>query len=227
MADNDEITFGFRGFWPTAHSAFPRFWDVSSHLIESINSLISPGYPRTNGLQKVVLNLGILCATSFAEINTLVGNGLGQGAMKITRSMLETAINAAFLYKFPEYLDDYLDWGAIESYRLLNYIRTDAPHLLSDYSKEMQVEIDADCGHVSSTYRTHIFDSGRRRIDRYGTRGPQRRRQLPGMCCDRSLGRRPQSPIATIELQPHFGVSYKQSRSEETAKACQPTRNYF
>src|SRR5450631_833906 len=156
MADNDEITFGFRGFWPTAHSAFPRFWDVSSHLIESINSLISPGYPRTNGLQKVVLNLGILCATSFAEINTLVGNGLGQGAMKITRSMLETAINAAFLYKFPEYLDDYLDWGAIESYRLLNYIRTDAPHLLSDYSKEMQVEIDADFQSVKRRFQKVI-----------------------------------------------------------------------
>jgi hypothetical protein len=156
MPDDREVTFGFESFWPTAYGAFPRFWKVYPRLIKSINSLISPGYQRTNALQKLVLNLGILGATSLAEINTLVGNGLGHGAMKITRSMLEIAINAEFLHKFPEYVDDYLDWGAVESHRLMHYVRTDAPYLLSDYSKKMQDEIDEDFQHVKHRFETVV-----------------------------------------------------------------------
>jgi hypothetical protein len=154
MPDDREVSFGFESFWPKAYEAFPRFWEVYPRLIESINSLITPGYKRTIALQKVVLNLGILGATSLVEINTLVGNGLGYGAMKITRSMLEVAINAEFLRKFPEYVDDYLDWGAVESHRLLRYVRTDAPHLLSQYPKGLQDEIDKDFQLVKHRFET-------------------------------------------------------------------------
>jgi hypothetical protein len=73
-----------------------------------------------------------------------VGNGLGFGAMKIARSMLEIAINAEFLRLSPEFLDDYLDWYLVDRFRLLNYVRSNTPHLLADYSKELQEEIEIE-----------------------------------------------------------------------------------
>jgi hypothetical protein len=121
-----EVSFGFHDFWQTAYEAFPRFWEVYPRLLEAINSLVWRNYGETNPLQHIIINLGIVGATSLSEITTLAGNGLGLGAMKIARSMLESAINAEFLRKFPEHLKDYFDWWIVERYKLMKYVRTDS-----------------------------------------------------------------------------------------------------
>jgi hypothetical protein len=141
---NHEVSFGYQYFWPKAYDAFPQFWEVYPRLGEAIDSLIARGYKNVGSLQKVTINLGILAGTSLVEIVSLVGNGLGHGALKIARSMLEISINAEFLRLFPDQVDNYLDWSLVERYKLMNYIRTDATHLLPEYSKELQDEIDSD-----------------------------------------------------------------------------------
>ena len=150
----DEVGFGFQHFWPKAYEAFPRFWEVYPRLSAAIDSLIAAGYKNVGPLQKVTINLGILAGTSLAEIILLVGNGLGHGALKIARSMLEIAINAEFLRLFPDQLNDYRDWSVVERYKLMNYIRTDAPHLLPEYPQEMQDEIDRDFQSVKHRFET-------------------------------------------------------------------------
>lgn len=47
----------------------------------------------------------------MVELVTLAGNGLGQGALKICRTMMETAVNADYLRQNPAELDDYLQWA--------------------------------------------------------------------------------------------------------------------
>jgi len=161
MPNEPAVSFGFEAFWSTSYDAFPRFWDVWPRLIDSINSLIAPEYPRTNGLQKVILNLGILGATTLSEIATLVGNGLGQGAMKITRSMLELAINAEFLRTFPEHLDDFFDWGAVEGYRLMQFARAESPHSMGEYPDEFQKGIEQDFQRVKHRFELPGTKSGK------------------------------------------------------------------
>jgi Family of unknown function (DUF5677) len=157
-----EVSFGFHDFWQTAYQAFPRFWEVYPRLLEAINSLVWRKYGETNPLQHIIINLGIVGATSLSEITTLAGNGLGPGAMKIARSMLETAINAEFLRRFPEHLDDYFDWWIVERYKLMKYVRTDAAHMLSKYSKEWQDQIDSEFEAVKA--RFEIGSAANRRL---------------------------------------------------------------
>jgi hypothetical protein len=140
----DEVSFGFEDFWPIAHQAFPKFWEVMPRLVDSMNSLLARGYASVDPIHKVTINLGILAATSLTETMTLVGNGLGSGAMKIARAMLECAINAEYLRRFPAELDDYLDWSKIENHKLLAYIRSDAPHLLTKFPQAHVDEVERD-----------------------------------------------------------------------------------
>jgi hypothetical protein len=148
------VSFGFQNFWIKAYEAFPRFWEVYPRLSESVDSLISRRYENLELLQQVIINLGILAGTSLAEITTLVGNGLGHGAVKIARSMLEVVINAEFLRQFPEHLNDYLDWHFVEQHQLLEFFRKDAPLLLSDLPTEKQNELDKDFEAVEHRFKT-------------------------------------------------------------------------
>jgi hypothetical protein len=143
MTDSD-VTFGFHEFWPTTYAEFPHFWEIYPNLINSINSVAFAKYERTNRLQRVVVNLGILAATSLSEVSTLVGNGLGQGAMKIARSMLEVSINAEFLRQQPEHLDDYFDWMYVESHKFVKYLENYHPSLLAEYPTALPDQIKAD-----------------------------------------------------------------------------------
>jgi hypothetical protein len=110
LPEQSQVRFGFQEFWPKAYDAFPLFWEVCPRVLDAANSVIFCGYEKTDSRDKVIINLGIFAITSFSEITTLVGNGLGQGAIKIARSMLEIVINAEFLRQFPEHVDDYIDY---------------------------------------------------------------------------------------------------------------------
>ena len=46
--------------------------------------------------------------------DNFAGNGLGQGAMKIVRTLMETVINAEYLRQYPNELDDYINWSWVE-----------------------------------------------------------------------------------------------------------------
>jgi hypothetical protein len=147
-----EVSFGFEGFWKTAYDAFPRFWDAYPRILEAFGSLTARSYENVNPLQKVSINLGILAATSLIEVTTLVGNGLGHGALKIARSMLEVAINAEFLRLHPAEVDNYIDYWLVERHKLMTYVRNDAPHLLPSYPQQLQNEVEAEFQAVKSRF---------------------------------------------------------------------------
>jgi hypothetical protein len=130
------VVFGNPEFWQKAHDAFPKFFEVVFRVNEALNSLTTRAYAGVEPYQKVILNLGMLTGTSMTELIALVGNGFGRGAMKIARGMLETAINAEYLRRFPAECNDYLAWGWVENHKLLNYMRNNAPDLLNQVSPE-------------------------------------------------------------------------------------------
>lgn len=57
--------------------------------------------------------------------------------MKIARGMFENAVNACYLEKFPDALDDFIDYCWVRKYRQLEYIKRTDPSLYSSRSDEI------------------------------------------------------------------------------------------
>jgi len=63
-----------------------------------------PNLPRN---QRAILNLSMVAGITFVEMVTLAVNGLGRGAMRTLRSLLEISINTEYLRLRPDEFEDY------------------------------------------------------------------------------------------------------------------------
>lgn len=136
MATSPQIIFGTPEFAKVVQAEFPRLFEVLPRLSAALNDLTGRAYANPEPHQRVILNLGILAGISMVELVTMAGNGLGQGAMKIARTLMETVINAEYLRQFPAELDEYLRWSWIEKRKELQYVRDNLPHLLPEITRE-------------------------------------------------------------------------------------------
>jgi hypothetical protein len=130
------VVIGHPAFWQKVHDTYPKFFEVAQRLTDSLNDLTSRAHPSPEPFQRVILNLGILTGISTWELVTLASNGFGLGAMKIARTVMETAINAEYIRRFPAECDDYLNWHWVEQYKLLAYVREHSKELLPTLSAE-------------------------------------------------------------------------------------------
>ncbi len=133
---SNELVVGYPEFWPTAHNSFGRFFEVVFRLDSALAGFTDRRYEGLEPYKVAILYLGMLARISMNELITLAYNGFGQGAMKIARGMLEGAINAEYLRRFPAEFEDYLDWGWVESHKLLQYMQKNAPNLLDQVSPD-------------------------------------------------------------------------------------------
>jgi hypothetical protein len=136
MATTPQIIFGTPEFAKLVQAEFPRLFEVLPRLQAALNDLTSRPFEHPEPYQRVILNLGLLAGISMLELVTLAGNGLGQGAMKIARTLMETVINAEYLRQFPAELDEYLKWSWIEKRKELQYVRDNLPHLLPEITQD-------------------------------------------------------------------------------------------
>lgn len=130
------IEFGHPEFWKTVHDVCPRFFEVHPRLKASFNSVATK--PRTfkERDQKIVFNLCLLAGVAMEELVTLAGNGLGVGAMKIARNLLELSINAEYLRMNPAAVDDFVDWFWVEQHKWLMYAQQHDKDLLKQFTPE-------------------------------------------------------------------------------------------
>jgi hypothetical protein len=84
-AGNVTLAFGDIDFWPEVVVKYQEFFRRSARLQEAVRSIVDPAYEGLDGGQQTQLNMLMLTATGVAETVTLVGNGMGHGAMKIVR----------------------------------------------------------------------------------------------------------------------------------------------
>ncbi len=85
--------FANQDFWAHVVEQHPEFFSRVTRLQEVVRSVVDRAYPEgLSGEQQIQLNMLILTAIGVAEIVTLVGNGMGHGAMKIVRGVMENAI---------------------------------------------------------------------------------------------------------------------------------------
>lgn len=94
------------------------FFDRFPNFQQALDAVFVRQFSNSNPTDRVVFNLGRLCAEDFMEILVLAGNGYGIGALKILRGMYERAVTAWYLHSKPEETDNYLDFYWVSQRRL-------------------------------------------------------------------------------------------------------------
>jgi hypothetical protein len=94
----------------------------------------------------------MLAGISFVEVITLVGNGLGHGAMRILRSLLETAINIEFLRQKPEAFEDYKAWYHVERFREFEFLRQHVPDVFAMLNPQAVAEAKRKMARVRARF---------------------------------------------------------------------------
>jgi hypothetical protein len=89
-----------------------------------------------------------IISNSLGSLITLALNGYGHDAVRISRGMFETPVNAAYLAKYPTEVDDYLNYHWIKQRRYLDYMRTDTPSLFQQFKQSEIDEMDAEYAKV-------------------------------------------------------------------------------
>jgi hypothetical protein len=74
-------------FWTQAVEQHPEFFARVGRLQEAVRSIADPAYEGLDGGQQMQMNMLMLTAIGVAEIVTLAG--MGHGAMKIVRGVME------------------------------------------------------------------------------------------------------------------------------------------
>ncbi|MGA7225394.1 MAG: DUF5677 domain-containing protein [Candidatus Acidiferrales bacterium] len=138
-----QIRFGYADFLENhAYPAFLEFWEVGTRLLDALNAFtLNVGKPEETH-PRIVRNLCLITGMSFSDVAFLVGNGCGISAMKITRTALESAINAEYLRLNPSELKDFIDWSAVEQYRRLVYVRKYLPGAITSLNPQFIADTD-------------------------------------------------------------------------------------
>ena len=123
------LVVGFPDFVPTVEAEYPRFFEVSQRVLTAMHGVADREYAAPEPHQRAILNLSMLAAVSMVEVVTLTANGLSHGAMRIVRSLLETAVNVEYFRLHPEAFDDYKEWFHVERFRELAFLREHAPEI--------------------------------------------------------------------------------------------------
>lgn len=154
-----EIIFGNKDFWPEVVERHPKFFQRIGRLQEAVRNIVDPAYKSLDGYQRLQLNLLILVATGMWEVVTLVGNGMGHGAMKIVRGVVENAINAEYLRRFPDQAEKYMEWHWVELHKLYVYMQETSPDSLQEFPPEKMASDEAEYQRVKSLFQYKVTNA--------------------------------------------------------------------
>lgn len=151
-----EIIFGNKEFWPEVVKKHPEFFQRIGRLQEAVRNLVDPAYEALDGSQRLQMNLLILVATGMWEVVILVGNGMGHGAMKIVRGVVENAINAEYLRQFPDQVEKYMEWHWVELHKLYVYMQETSPDSLKEIPPEKMASDEAEYQRVKGLFQYKV-----------------------------------------------------------------------
>ena len=156
MPDERRLQFGHPEFWWEAVIQHRTFYAVGPRLQAAINGVTCRAYDDLRADQSLILNLAMMAGVGTTEVITLVGNGMGQGAMKIVRNVLETAINMEYIRRFPEQAQLYLDWHWVEVHKLNAYMEEYLPDSLARMAPEQIAANKANYQRVKDQFRYSV-----------------------------------------------------------------------
>jgi hypothetical protein len=90
----------------------------------------------------------MLAGITMTEVITLAGNGLGQGAMKCMRTLLETSINTEYLRLNPVEFDDYKEWYWVERFKQMESLRENSPDTFKCFDPTVVADVAQNMNRV-------------------------------------------------------------------------------
>jgi hypothetical protein len=144
---------GYPDFWAQARQIDQYYFDQMPGLVERLNRIIK--YSESQPLAKLVQALAKMVWDSAGAVEILCLNGYGLDALRLSRSMFEGAVTAAYLVKHPDELDDYLQFTKISAKRLLDYREQYPSPGLPPVVPEKKAAILARYEAVRSRYETN------------------------------------------------------------------------
>lgn len=155
-AGNVTLAFGNRDFWPEVLEKYQEFFTRSGRLQEAVRSIVDPAYEGLDGGQQTQLNMLMLTATGVAEVVTLVGNGMGHGAMKIVRGVIENAINMEYMRRYRDQAEKYLEWQWVEQHKLAKHLEESSPALYAEIPEEKRDHDEAKYQRVRPMFEYQV-----------------------------------------------------------------------
>jgi hypothetical protein len=126
--------FGIAKEWQDFHRRQPLFDRRFSNLVKALKKAFVRTFRTKQPVDRVVFHLSNLCKEDFMEILLLAGNGYGIGAQKLLRGLYERAVTARYLSMNPERVDDFIAFGKINMFKLLEPIkRTHGKQLVPEH----------------------------------------------------------------------------------------------
>lgn len=149
MADEiKKAIFGYPEWHEKIYNEFKPCFETFPRLTGALTQVIYAAYPNPTQLDHVVLKLGEFSMMSMLELVTLLGNGMGQGAFKILRSMLEYTINAEYLRRNPDDVANFLNWHWIEHYKQYRYMEKSMPTAYATLTQQQIEEAEREYNRV-------------------------------------------------------------------------------
>lgn len=123
-----QIAFGHPDFWSIAFGRYEQQFNAIAELVEIANQMLNAADQKAaEPVEKVVIELTRATVAGSNDVILLCGNGCGAGAMKIVRGMFESSWTAEYLRRNPSETDDYIDFGAILSWKRYRWLLKEDP----------------------------------------------------------------------------------------------------
>jgi hypothetical protein len=187
-SEHKQIAFGEINFWPEAAKRYAVFLEAASNLQQAVSSVVDPAYAEIDRNQHLLINILQLVAVGMKEVVTLVGNGMGHGAMKIVRGMVENAINSEYIRLHPEQGEKYFEWHWVEMHKLVNQLKEISPAVLTQIQPEKLAEDEEHYQKIKDLFRYKVPNSD----------GTERTVKQDGWCRDNLFERAKKTNTTTI-----------------------------
>jgi hypothetical protein len=155
---NSRRVFAFPEFWPVVEKEYPKFFDVGPNCLAAMHSVADRAYPQPEPHQRAILNLSMVAAITFVEIVTLTANGLGHGAMRNLRTLLEISINTEYIRLRPAEFEEYREWYWVERFKEQEYLREHASDIFKQVNPEVVEEVEKNMARVRPRFEKAKFD---------------------------------------------------------------------
>ena len=139
--EQPRAVFGVPAVWDSTFEAHESVFRSIEDLRTVARDLVAATKDSTQELVQVQNALTQICSESMFDVLLLAGNKRGAGAMKIARGMFEVSVISAYLEKNPNEVDDYLNFGMVESWRHLRAVEKYNPgHVPLELMREAEAE---------------------------------------------------------------------------------------
>ncbi len=150
---DEMISFGCPDFWPKVYQEYAPVFSSFDHLADLTSEMLRRVDGRTKTpVEEAVHFLTRLTAFGFNDALLLCGNGSGTGAMKVVRGMFETSTLAEYLRLNPKEVEDYIDFGRVQSWRRYQWLLARRPETAKQIPPEEASALELEYKRVKERF---------------------------------------------------------------------------